>query len=54
MTEKNAPFTADLIKAIEKENPTPFYVYDKNAIVENARAFLKAFSIRAVLKTILP
>lgn len=45
MTEKNVPFTADLIKAIEKENPTPFYVYDKNAIVENARAFLKAFSI---------
>ena len=45
MTEKNVPFTADLIKAIKKENPTPFYVYDKNAIVENARAFLKAFSI---------
>ena len=45
MPEKKVPFTADLINAIKKENPTPFYIYDKNAIVENARAFLKAFSI---------
>ena len=41
MPEKKVPFTADLINAIKKENPTPFYIYDKNAIVENARAFLK-------------
>ena len=44
MPEKKVPFTADLINAIKKENPTPFYIYDKNAIVENARAFLNAFS----------
>ena len=45
MTVKTVPFTLDLVKEIEKSNPTPFYIYDEKAILENARHFLNAFSI---------
>lgn len=45
MTEKKVPFTLDLVKEIEKNNPTPFYIYDEKAILENARRFLDAFSV---------
>ncbi len=44
MTEKKVPFTAEQIKNIIKEYPTPFHIYDEKAIRENARRFYKAFS----------
>ena len=44
MTEKKVPFTTEQIKAIIKDYPTPFHIYDEKAIRENARRFYKAFS----------
>ena len=37
MTEKKVPFTAEQIKNIIKEYPTPFHIYDEKVIRENAR-----------------
>lgn len=44
MTEKKLPFDKKYIEGISAKYPTPFYVYDENAIRENARKFVKAFS----------
>lgn len=44
MSLKKLPFTVDQLKSIAAEHPTPFHIYDKKAIVENARKFKAAFS----------
>ncbi len=44
MTEKKLPFDKKYIESLTSKYPTPFYVYDENAIRENARKFVKAFS----------
>lgn len=41
--EKKVPFTLTDIDKIVSEYPTPFYIYDEQAIRENARRFKKAF-----------
>ena len=45
MVEKILPFTKQKILEIIKKYPTPFHIYDEKAIRENAREFLKEFSI---------
>ena len=45
MVSKILPFRKEKILAIIKKYPTPFHIYDEKAIRENARRFLKAFSI---------
>ncbi len=45
MTEKILPFTKQKILEIIKEYPTPFHIYDENAIKQNSKEFLKAFGI---------
>lgn len=45
MSQKDLPFTKQKILEIIKKHPTPFHIYDEKAIRENARNFLKAFSI---------
>ena len=45
MVEKRLPFTKQKILEIIKKYPTPFHIYDEKAIRENAREFLKEFSI---------
>lgn len=42
--KKTLPFQNDFIKELIKEVPTPFYIYDANAIRENIRRFNKAFA----------
>ncbi len=42
---KTLPFSKQKILDIIKKYPTPFHIYDEKAIRENARKFLKAFSI---------
>lgn len=44
MAEKKLPFTKEQIESIIKTYPTPFHIYDEQAIRENARKLLKAFS----------
>jgi diaminopimelate decarboxylase len=44
MSLKKLPFTVDQLKSIAAVHPTPFHIYDKKAIVENARKFKAAFS----------
>ncbi|MEE1289456.1 MAG: diaminopimelate decarboxylase, partial [Spirochaetota bacterium] len=41
--EKKVPFTQADIDKITQEHPTPFYIYDEQAIRDNARRFKKAF-----------
>ncbi len=41
---KKVPFTKEYIEEIAKKYPTPFYLYDEKAIVENARFVKKVFS----------
>lgn len=43
MTEKKLPFNKQQIDEIIKKYPTPFHLYDEKAIVENVKAFIKAF-----------
>jgi len=43
--QKALPFSKNQIIEIIKTHPTPFHIYDENAIRQNARKFLKAFSI---------
>ncbi len=43
MPQKQLPFTKEKIGGIIKKWPTPFYIYDENAMRRNARYFLKAF-----------
>ncbi len=44
MTEKKVPFTLQQINELTEEYPTPFYIYDEKAIIENVQKFIKAFS----------
>lgn len=44
MIKKTIPFTKSQIKKIIEEYPTPFHIYDEEAIRKNARRFYKAFS----------
>lgn len=41
---KTVPFTKEDIARIAKDYPTPFYLYDEQAIRQNARRLLKAFA----------
>lgn len=43
MTDKKVPFTKERIEKIIEKYPTPFHIYDEKAILDNAKAFLKAF-----------
>ena len=43
MTQKTLPFDEDQIRQIARDYPTPFYVYDEQAIRQNARALKAAF-----------
>ena len=44
MAEKNLPFTKDQLETIIHNYPTPFHIYDEQAIRDNARKLLAAFS----------
>ena len=44
MSEKKIPFTLEQIREITAHYPTPFHIYDEQAILENARLLNKAFS----------
>jgi diaminopimelate decarboxylase len=44
MSEKKIPFSQLQIEEISKLFPTPFHIYDEQAIRANARRFIKAFS----------
>lgn len=45
MTQKTLPLTKQEILEIVKKHPTPFHIYDEKAMRQNARNFIKAFSI---------
>ena len=42
--ENSLPFTREQIEKITREYPTPFFIYDEQAIRQNARDFNEAFS----------
>ena len=42
--KKTLPFTLEQIEQIIEQYPTPFHIYDEQAIRENARRLTKAFS----------
>ena len=44
MSEKNLPLSSEKLLALAERIPTPFYLYDERAIVENARTFKSLFS----------
>jgi len=44
MSEKTLPVSAKKMQALAEKIPTPFYLYDEKAIVENARQFSHLFS----------
>ena len=44
MTDKKLPFTQEKIREIIKTCPTPFHIYDEEAIRTNARRLVRAFS----------
>ncbi|MCK5539483.1 MAG: diaminopimelate decarboxylase [Deltaproteobacteria bacterium] len=44
MTEKKLPFSQEQVKDIAKSYPSPFYIYDEAAIIENIGALKEAFS----------
>lgn len=44
MAEKKLPFTKEQLESIVREYPTPFHIYDEQAIRANARRLLAAFS----------
>jgi diaminopimelate decarboxylase len=44
MNKKDLPFTKDQIKNIIKKHPTPFHIYNEEAIRNNAKKLIKAFS----------
>jgi len=50
MNSKTLPFTYEQLEAIAKTYPTPFHIYDEQAIRENARRLLKAFAWNAGFK----
>jgi len=45
MSQKCFPLGKDALEKIAREYPTPFYLYDEKAIIENARRIKVAFSI---------
>ncbi|MCL2276496.1 MAG: diaminopimelate decarboxylase [Treponema sp.] len=45
MSEKYFPLDKNALEDLAKRYPTPFYVYDERAIVENVRRIKKAFSV---------
>ncbi len=44
MTQKRIPFSSDQLNEIIKTYPTPFHIYDEQAILDNARRFKAAFA----------
>jgi diaminopimelate decarboxylase len=44
MAEKKLPFTKEQLESIIQKYPTPFHIYDEQAIRANARRLLAAFS----------
>ena len=44
MSEKTLPVSSENLQALAEKLPTPFYLYDERAIVENARQFNRLFS----------
>ncbi len=44
MSEKTLPLSAEKLQKLTENIPTPFYLYDEKAIVENARRFTSLFS----------
>ncbi|NBK23521.1 MAG: diaminopimelate decarboxylase, partial [Spirochaetia bacterium] len=44
MSEKKLPVSPEKLHTLAKAIPTPFYLYDEKAIVENARRFTSLFS----------
>ncbi|MBU2648056.1 diaminopimelate decarboxylase [bacterium] len=44
MAQKRIPFSAEQLNEIIKTYPTPFHIYDEQAMRENARRLKKAFS----------
>jgi diaminopimelate decarboxylase len=44
MNIKTFPLSLEKVKEISKIYPTPFVIYDKKAIIENAKKFYEAFS----------
>lgn len=44
MAEKKLPFTKSQLEEIIRQYPTPFHIYDEEAIRKNARQLLAAFS----------
>jgi len=45
MNEKKFPLDKDALEKIAQKYPTPFYVYDEKAIIENVRRIKAAFSV---------
>jgi len=43
MSEKRVPFSREFIEGLVSRYPTPFHIYDEEAIVENARSLKHAF-----------
>ncbi|MBE7538623.1 MAG: diaminopimelate decarboxylase [Opitutaceae bacterium] len=43
MTDKKLPFTKEVLESIAAKVPTPFHIYDEDAIRANARVFYEAF-----------
>jgi diaminopimelate decarboxylase len=43
MAEKRVPFSREYIEQVASKYPTPFHIYDEQAIRENARALHQAF-----------
>ncbi len=44
MAEKKLPFTKEKLAEVIKQYPTPFHIYDEQAIRQNVRKLIKAFS----------
>jgi len=44
MANKRIPFTGEQLNKIVDKHPTPFHIYDEQAILGNARRFKKAFA----------
>lgn len=44
MNSKTVPFTKEQIQHIIADYPTPFHIYDEQAMIDNVRQFLRAFS----------
>ncbi|MEN8173540.1 MAG: diaminopimelate decarboxylase [Chloroflexota bacterium] len=44
MVDKTFPFLKSTLEEVSKQHPTPFYIYDENAIRQQARSLNQAFS----------